>query len=48
LEEGKSLDRKYKPFDIEKTTKKMDFEEECSSTHCQGVLALPEPPWGSA
>jgi hypothetical protein len=43
LEEEESLDRRYKPFTIEKNTKKMDFGEEHSPTHCQGVLALPEP-----
>jgi hypothetical protein len=48
LEEEKSLDRKYKPFAIGKTTQKMNFGEERSPTHCQGVLALPEPLWGSA
>jgi hypothetical protein len=30
-----------------KKQKKMDFGEECSPTHCQVVLALPKPLWGS-
>jgi hypothetical protein len=48
LEEEKSLGKKYKPFAIGKTTQKMNFGEERSPTHCQGVMALPEPLWGSA
>jgi hypothetical protein len=48
LEEEKSVDRKYKPFAIGKNTKKMNFGEEHSPTHYQGVLALPEPLWWSA
>jgi hypothetical protein len=43
LEEEKSLDRKYKPFAIGKTTQKMHFGEESSPTHYQGVLVLLEP-----
>jgi hypothetical protein len=48
LEEEKSLDMKYKPFAIGKKTQKLNFGEELSPTHCQGVLVLPEPLWGSA
>jgi hypothetical protein len=33
LEEEKTLDKKYKPFAIGKTTKKLIFGEEHSPTH---------------
>jgi hypothetical protein len=58
LEEEKSLDRKYKPFDIEKTTKKWILERsaplptvrECwrSLSLFGGVLEHPVHPFGGA
>jgi hypothetical protein len=58
LEEEKSLDRKYKPFDIEKTTKKWILERSaplptvrecwCSLSLFGGVLEHPVHPYGGA
>jgi hypothetical protein len=47
LEEEKSFGRKYKPFVIGKTIKKLSFVEDRSPTHCQGVIELLRPLWGS-
>jgi hypothetical protein len=58
LEDEKSLDREYKPFPIEKTTKKLILERSAPLTTVRecwhslslfgGVLECPVQPYGGA